>query len=71
MTTKRIDAPQRVIDAMRRAQEAIERIQMEAQAIQLEAQAIQFGAMAALDVPEGWQWDGSGGKAQDNEKPAE
>lgn len=64
MGNQRIDAPQRVIDAMKRAQEAMERIQME-------AQAIQFGAMAALDVPEGWQWDGSGWKAQDNEKPAD
>lgn len=53
MMSERIDAPQRVIDAMRRAQEAMERIQME-------AQAIQFGAMAALDVPDGWQWDGGG-----------
>ena len=53
IVSKRIDAPQRVIDAMKRAQEAMERIQME-------AQAIQFGAMAALDVPHGWQWDGSG-----------
>mgnify|MGYP007132420463 CR=1 FL=1 len=60
----RIDAPQRVIDAMKRAQEAMERIQ-------LEAQAIQFGAMAALDVPEGWQWDGSGWRAPEKEKPAE
>ena len=62
--SERIEAPQRVIDAMKRAQEAMERIH-------LEAQAIQFGAMAALDVPEGWQWDGSGWKATDNEKPAE
>ena len=60
--SERIDAPQRVIDAMRRAQEAMERIQME-------AQAIQFGAMAALNVPEGWQWDGSGWKAPDNYSP--
>lgn len=58
MNSERIDAPQRVIDAMRRAQEALERIQ-------LEAQAIQFGAMAALDVPDGWGWDGSGWRAPD------
>ena len=62
--SERIDAPQRVVDAMKRAQEAMERIQME-------AQAIQFGAMAALDVPEGWQWDGSGWREVDNEKPAD
>lgn len=62
--SERIDAPQRVIDAMKRAQEAIERIQVE-------AQAIQFGAMAALNVPDGWQWDGSGWKAPGNEKPAD
>lgn len=59
--SERIDAPQRVIDAMRRAQEAMERIQME-------AQAIQFGAMAALDVPDGWQWDGAGWKAPSAEE---
>ena len=64
MDAQRIDAPQRVIDAMRRAQEAMERIQME-------AQAIQFGAMAALDVPDGWVWDGGGWKEPGNEKPAE
>jgi hypothetical protein len=62
MNTKRIDAPQRVLDAMKRAQEAMERIQME-------AQAIQFGAMAALDVPEGWQWDGSGWVAPERDAP--
>ena len=61
MHSQRIDAPQRVIDAMKRAQEALERIQME-------AQAIQFGAMAALDVPEGWQWDGAGWAAPSTEK---
>lgn len=48
-----ITAPERIIDAMRKLQETLDRLQME-------AQAIQFGARAALDVPEGWQWDGSG-----------
>lgn len=62
--SERIDAPQRVIDAMRRAQEAMERIQME-------AQAIQFGARAALDVPDGWQWDGSGWVAPAGDLPVE
>ena len=62
--SERIEAPQRIVDAMRRLQEAADRLQ-------LEGQALQFGARAALDVPEGWQWDGSGWKAPDNEKPAE
>lgn len=53
MDTQRIDAPQRVVEAIRRADEAMQRIQAE-------AQAILYGAMAALNVPEGWQWDGSG-----------
>ena len=50
---QRINAPERIVDAMRRIQEAADRLQ-------LEAQALQFGARAALDVPDGWQWDGSG-----------
>ena len=60
----RIDAPQRIVDAIENAQRQVERIN-------LEVQAMVFGAAAALDVPEGWQWDGSGWKAPDNEKPAE
>ncbi len=64
MDSERIDAPARIVEAMRRMQEALDRLQ-------LEAQAILFGAMAALDVPDGWQWDGSGWKAPDNEKPTE
>ena len=62
--SERIEAPQRIVEAMRRLQEAADRLQ-------LEGQALQFGARAALDVPDGWQWDGSGWKAPDNEKPAE
>ena len=60
----RIDAPQRIVDAIENAQRQVERIN-------LEVQAMVFGAAAALDVPDGWQWDGSGWKAPDNEKPAE
>ena len=54
----RIDAPQRIVEAMRRLQEAADRLQVE-------AQAVLFGAAAALNVPEGWQWDGGGWKAPD------
>ena len=61
---ERINAPERITDAMRRIQEAADRLQ-------LEAQALQFGARAALDVPDGWQWDGAGWAEPGNEKPAE
>ena len=61
MQYDRIDAPARIVEAMRRMQEALDRLQ-------LEAQAIQFGARAALDVPEGWQWDGSGWRAPSAEE---
>lgn len=64
MSTQRINAPERITDAMRRIQEAADRLQ-------LEAQALQFGARAALDVPDSWQWDGSGWAETGNEKPAE
>ena len=64
MSEHRIDAPQRIVDAIENAQRQVERIN-------LEVQAMVFGAAAALNVPDGWQWDGSGWKAQDNEKPAE
>lgn len=60
----RIDAPRRIVEAIENAQRQVERIN-------LEVQAMVFGAAAALNVPEGWQWDGSGWKAPDNEKPAE
>ena len=62
--SERIEAPRRIVEAIENAQRQVERIN-------LEVQAIVFGAAAALDVPEGWQWDGSGWKAPDNEKPAE
>ena len=51
--SERIDAPRRIVDAIENAQRQVERIN-------LEVQAMVFGAAAALDVPEGWQWDGSG-----------
>ncbi len=61
---QRIKAPERIVDAMRRIQEAADRLQ-------LEAQALQFGARAALDVPDGWQWDGSGWTAPDVQATAQ
>lgn len=61
--SERIDAPRRIVEALENAQRQVERINTE-------VQAILFGAAAALDVPNGWQWDGSGWKAPDNEKPA-
>ncbi len=54
--SERIDAPRRIVEALENAQRQVERINTE-------VQAILFGAAAALDVPEGWQWDGSGWKA--------
>lgn len=56
--SERIDAPQRIVEAMRRLQEAADRLQVE-------AQAVLFGAAAALDVPDGWQWDGGGWREPD------
>ena len=53
MSEQRIDAPRRIVDAIENAQRQVERIN-------LEVQAMVFGAAAALNVPEGWQWDGSG-----------
>ncbi len=53
MTTQRIDAPAKLIERLRPAQEQINRMQAE-------IQAALFGAAVALDVPEGWVWDGAG-----------
>lgn len=58
---ERIDAPKRILDTIEQAQRQLERIQTE-------IQAMLFGAQVALDVPEGWVWDGSGWIAPDNEK---
>ena len=65
--SERIDAPQRIVDAIEHAQRQVERINVE-------VQAMVFGAAAALDVPEGWQWDGSGwieGQGTAGELPAQ
>ncbi len=61
MTDKRIDAPKRIVDTIEQAQRQVERINVE-------IQAMLYGAAVALDVPEGWQWDGAGWIAPDNEK---
>lgn len=53
MSDTRIDAPRRILDTIEQAQRQIERIQTE-------IQAMLFGVQAALDVPDGWQWDGKG-----------
>lgn len=59
--SERIDAPRRIVEAMETAQRQVERIN-------LEIQAMVFGAAAALDVPDGWQWDGSGWRAPEKQE---
>ena len=61
MSDQRIDAPAKLIERLRPVQEQINRMQAE-------IQAALFGAAIALDVPDGWAWDGSGWIAPDNEK---
>ncbi|GIV51042.1 MAG: hypothetical protein KatS3mg038_1563 [Candidatus Kapaibacterium sp.] len=51
--SERIEAPAKVVELLRRGEEMIQKIQSE-------MQAILAGAAAALDVPDGWRWDGSG-----------
>jgi hypothetical protein len=58
---QRIEAPIKLIERLRPVQEQINRMQAE-------IQAALFGARVALDVPDGWLWDGSGWIAPDNEK---
>ena len=58
---QRIDAPAKLLERLRPVQEQINRMQAE-------IQAALFGAQVALDVPDGWRWDGSGWIAPDNEK---
>ena len=53
MTQQRIDAPAKLIERLRPVQEQITRMQAE-------IQAALFGAQVALDVPDGWVWDGAG-----------
>lgn len=57
----RIECPAKLVERLRPAQEQINRMQAE-------IQAALFGAALALDVPDGWVWDGSGWIAPDNEK---
>ncbi len=51
--SERIDAPPKLIERLRPVQEQINRMQAE-------IQAALFGAQVALDVPDGWVWDGAG-----------
>ena len=62
---QRIDAPAKLIERLRPVQEQVNRLQAE-------IQAALFGASVALDVPDGWLWDGNGWIAPEarNEKPA-
>ena len=53
MTQQRIEAPTKLIERLRPAQEQVQRLQAE-------IQAALFGAQVALDVPDGWLWDGAG-----------
>jgi hypothetical protein len=61
INTQRIEAPARLLERLRPVQEQVNRLQAE-------IQAALFGAQVALDVPDGWQWDGAGWVAPDNEK---
>lgn len=60
METQRIPAPPRIVESVQQAQRTVERIN-------LEVQAMLFGASAALDVPDGWTWDGSGWVAPEHD----
>ncbi len=60
--SERIEAPVRLLDKLRPAQEQVQRLQAE-------IQAALFGAALALDVPDGWVWDGSGWRAPNNTPP--
>lgn len=51
--SERIDAPAKLLERLRPVQEQINRMQAE-------IQAALFGAQVALDVPDGWRWDGAG-----------
>lgn len=57
--SERIDAPAKLIERLRPVQEQVQRLQAE-------IQAALFGAAIALDVPDGWVWDGSGWRAPNN-----
>ena len=60
MSNQRIDAPAKLIERLRPVQEQVNRLQAE-------IQAALFGAAVALDVPEGWVWDGAGWVAPEAE----
>jgi len=57
---QRIDCPVRLVERLRPVQEQIDKLAGE-------IQAALFGAAVALDVPEGWQWDGAGWVAPEAE----
>lgn len=60
--TQRIHAPPRIVESVQQAQRTVERINTE-------VQAMLFGASAALEVPDGWTWDGSGWVAPERDTP--
>ncbi len=49
----RIECPAKLVERLRPAQEQIDRLNGE-------INAALFGAKLALDVPDGWVWDGAG-----------
>ena len=49
----RIECPAKLVERLRPVQEQVNRLQAE-------IQAALFGAQVALDVPDGWVWDGAG-----------
>lgn len=51
--SERIDAPKLVTESIQEAQREIDKIN-------IHVKAMLFGAATALNVPNGWQWDGSG-----------
>ena len=61
---QRIDAPAKLIERLRPVQEQIDRMQAE-------IQAALFGAQVALEVPEGWLWDGVGWVAPGEKPPTD
>jgi len=62
MNTQRIECPVKLIDRLHPVQEQIDRLNNE-------IQAALFGAQVALEVPEGWVWDGSGWVAPERDAP--
>lgn len=62
--TERIDAPKRILETVLATERQIERLKGE-------LNGIIFGAQAALDVPEGWLWNGTGWTAPAKEAPVQ